>query len=385
MPAFKVAVIAGDGIGPEVMAEGLRTLSAAAKATSLDIETVKFSCGAARLKARGDPWDEGSYEFCETEADAIVFGAVGLPGVPNPKGKRGSVILSLRKGLDLYANVRPVRLLKGVPILVSGRGIDAWRPGDVDLVIVRENSEGLYHDKMLEVTEGKVPKKGEGKATGEKAVDTRCITKAASNRIIRFAFETACERGGAPSDRERSVTCVDKSNVLDGCKMFESVFHEVATSYPDVEARHAYIDAFQLEMLTRPGNVDVVVTTNLFGDIMSDLAAIMQGGLGMAPSANIGDRKGLFEPVHGSAPDIAGKGIANPTAMVLSVAMMLEWLGKARKDKRASKAAHIVREAVAGHYATMPGPEGLTPDLGGTARTKDLGDAFVERIKALTK
>lgn len=358
----------GDGIGPEVMTHALKALKALGEKHSVQLKVIETQCGSGYFKKTGREWPEGALDICK-EADAIILGAVGIPGVVMPDGKTPSskVIFGLRLGLDLYANVRPVKLYPNVKHDVSGHFRRIW--DSVDFVIVRENTEGAYAPVSgnLEVGNQK-----------ERRVDNRLITRKGSERIARFAFGLARTRNGSPLDGKRRVTCVDKSNVLAGCRLFRGVFDEVATHYPGIERDYAYIDAITQWLVRRPGFYDVVVTTNLFGDILSDLAATLQGGMGMAPSANIGDKHAMFEPVHGSAPDIAGKDVANPIAMLLSTKMMLEWLGERKNDEALLECATDIESAV---VKVLNEGDVLTPDLGGKSSCTDLGQEITKRLK----
>ena len=219
------------------------------------------------------------------------------------------------------------------------------------MVIVRENTEGLYS--------------GIGERTRERATDLRVITQRASERVIRRAFEISRERGkGAPADGKKRVTCIVKHNVLQGCRLFLDVFRTVGKDYPDIEQDVAIVDAFAMFVLTQPERYDVCVTTNMFGDILTDLASVLQGGMGMAVGCNVGDENAMFEPIHGSAPPLAGKDRANPMAMLLATAEALGWLGKRHADDRLLRARRVIDEAVAKLIARG---EPLTADLGGTA------------------
>jgi 3-isopropylmalate dehydrogenase len=236
----------------------------------------------------------------------------------------------------------------------------------IDYVILRENTEGLYASRGAGVRVG-----------GHVATDTLVVTRAGTARICRQAFEVARRRSGAPLDGRRRVTCVDKSNVLKSFAFFREVFDEVATDYPEIETDHVYVDAMGAYLVQSPMRFDVVVTENMFGDILSDLAAATAGGLGMAPSADLGEHAGLFQPSHGTAPDIAGKGIANPLATILSAGLMLDWLARRHGDEAAATAARRVESAV----ATVLSAGGvLTPDLGGTASTLAVGDAVAAAL-----
>jgi len=231
---------------------------------------------------------------------------------------------------------------------------------------MRENTEGLYASR------------GAGVQVGEHAaVDNMVITRPGTARIVRYAFRIAERRRGAPEDKARRVTCVDKANVLKSMAFFRQIFYDVAREFPGIQTEHAYVDAMTMFMVRRPLHYDVVVAENMFGDIISDLAAGTVGGLGMAPSADVSDTYGLFQPSHGTAPDIAGKGIANPIAQILSAGMMLEWLAERRKDGQAGKAAQAIDAAVG---ATLWDPRYHTADIGGRAATGAVGDAVASRI-----
>jgi 3-isopropylmalate dehydrogenase len=350
------------------MTQALRVLQVLGERHSVDLEFIEIPCGAAYFERTGMEWPEGTMETCK-ESDAILLGAVGKPGIVMDDGRTPSskVIFGLRLGLDLYANVRPVRLYPNVRHEVSGEFRRVW--DDVDMVIVRENTEGAYAPIRENLDEGD---------QRDASIDKRLITRKGSERIIRFAFELATTRSGNPLDQRKRVTCVDKSNVLAGCRLFREVFDEVAARYPVVERDYAYIDAFTQGLLRKPEFYDVVVTTNLFGDILSDLASTLQGGMGMAPSGNIGNKHAMFEPVHGSAPDIAGKDIANPVAMMLSTKMMLEWLGDKIENHTLIKCARDLESAV---VDVLKEGAVLTPDLGGNSTCTEVGEEIVKKSK----
>jgi len=377
---YRIAVLPGDGIGPETIAEAVKVLRAATEVISgLELSFTEFPCGGRYYMETGREWPEEAEAFCRGEADAILLGGVGWersPGEPvrRPDGQLAgaSVVLGLRAELDLYANVRPVQLYPGVHTPLAGRS-----PGDLDFVVVRENTEGLY-----------APLRGTLKRGGvdELAVDVRVITRRGAERVSRFSFELAKSRGrGAPEDGKLRVTCVDKSNLLEGCQLFRRVFQEVAEGYPEVEADYAYVDAWTLWCLRRPSYYDVVVTANMFGDIISDLGAALQGGLGMAAGGNIGDRHAMFEPVHGSAPRLAGKGRANPIASILAGKMMLEWLGWRHGDQRCLEASQAIEQAVVAvlregrvrTYDLCVGPYGEVPP----STTEQVGTAVAQTLK----
>jgi 3-isopropylmalate dehydrogenase len=365
---YNIAVLPGDGAGKEVIREAVKVLEVCMKAQKFRFKFTEIPCGAQYYKENGREWDGNAFEACR-KADAILLGAVGLPGVrlDNGQSAGSGVIFSLRFGLDLYANVRPTKLYPNVRHKVHDSYRKVWEK--VDFVIVRENTEGLY------VPAGGTLSRG---GTDEMAVDTRIITRKGSERVARYAFELARGRNGALSDGKRRVTCVDKGNVLKGCQLFRNVFEEVSSGYPEIRAECAYVDAFALSVVREPERYDVVVTSNLMGDILTDLAAALSGGLGMAPSGNIGDRHAMFEPVHGSAPDIAGKDVANPVGAVLSAGMMLSWLGKRESDRRLSAASCSIERAVTRVLGTG---RTMTRDIGGNAGCAEMGDDVAREIE----
>lgn len=364
---YKIVVLPGDGVGAEVVPEAVKVLKAAEEVTSgLSLEFQEFECGAGYWLKTGkrQEWPPEALPACE-EAAAVLFGAVETE-MTKPDGKRlgAEIVFGLRFGLDLYANVRPVKLYSGVQCPVVGK-----TSKDIDFVIVRENTEDLYSGIKGALTRG-----GET----ELAVDVRVVTRKGAGRVIKYAFGLCKARKGAPMDGKHRVTCVDKSNVLRGCILFRNVYNRVAQGYPEVEKDYAYIDAFMQWMIRRPEFYDVVVTTNMFGDIATDLAAVLQGGMGMSPAGNIGEKHAMFEPIHGSAPRIAGKNLANPIASILSAKMMLEWLAQTRKDEAPKRAAEKIEKAVE-HVLT----EGRirTYDLGGKSSTTDVGNAIAEAVR----
>jgi len=336
---MRVAVIRGDGIGPEVVDSALRVLKAAAAKYGLVIELAEVEAGDSALSKYGEAMPSRYWGVIET-SDAILKGPVGESA--------GEVVVKLRRGLDLYANIRPARVYPGVKALRDG----------VDLVIVRENTEDVYV-------------RAEYMITSDVAVALRVISRRASERIARVAFELAKSRRG-------KVTVVHKANVLtvsDG--LFRSVAREVASRYPNVKVDEMYIDSAVMDMVRRPQDFDVILTTNLYGDILSDIAAYVTGSIGLAPSANMGDSKAMFEPVHGAAFDIAGKGIANPTATILCASWMLKWWGSRVGDGKYTTAGNAIEKAV---LDTLSSGAKLTPDLGGNATTAEFADEVIKRI-----
>ncbi|MEC7197997.1 MAG: isocitrate/isopropylmalate family dehydrogenase, partial [Candidatus Thermoplasmatota archaeon] len=330
------------------------------------------------------------FEICRDESDAILLGAIGWPEARLPNGDvaGGEVILGLRSGLDLYANVRPVKLYDGVHHKVHGVYKEVWRSSLVDLVMVRENTEGLYHSLLRRMAQSAVGKKDEKLIIekfpgleGEVRWDPRPISRAGSERIHKFCFDLA-ERRSAKLGVPQSVTCVDKSNVLRGCQLFRSIFREIAESYPQIGAKEAYIDAFTMWLVRDPEDLDVVVLPNMFGDIATDLASVLQGGMGMAASANLGDKHMMFEPVHGSSPKHAGKNRVNPIAMLSSLQLMLENLSLRHDDPLLDKYGNILQQAISQHLSS-DGPK--TYDIGGTGTTSEVGDAIADRVRTLLK
>ena len=369
--SHKIALLAGDGIGPEVMREGVKVLKAVQDRFGVSFEMTPYPCGGEHYLKTGDEWPDGAFDACKA-ADAILLGAVGHPDARLPNGDLAGagVIFGLRFGLDLYANVRPTKMYAGVRHKIHDAFSEVWKPGKVDFVIVRENTEGLYTPARGFLRRGGIE---------ELAVDSRVITRKGSERVIRYAFEIAKRRHGAPKDGKHRLTCIDKSNVTAGCQLFRRVYDELSARYPTVERDYAYIDAFTQWMIRNPEFYDVAVSTNAFGDIATDLASVLQGGMGVAAGGNIGDRHAMFEPIHGSAPKHAGQDKVNPIAMILAVQMMLAWLADRKGDKALAEAAVAVDAAVASVLA-----EGkvLTYDLGGSAKCSQVGDAVVEVLRA---
>jgi len=370
----EIVLLPGDGTGPEVMREAVKVIEAVESTFGLKFDKVSYPMGGEHWLATGEEWPEGTFEACKA-ADAILLGAVGHPDAVLPSGDLAGigVLFGLRFGLDLYANVRPTKLYPNVRHKVHDGFKQVWEPGKVDFVIVRENTEGLYTPTRGFLTRGGVD---------ELAVDARIITRKGAERVVRFAFELAKTRNGAPGDGKQRVTCVDKSNVTAGCRLFRKVYDEVASGYPQIQRDYAFIDAFLQWMTRSPESYDVAVTSNMFGDIATDLAAVLQGGMGMAAGGNIGDRHGMFEPIHGSAPKHAGKDVVNPTAMVLATQMMLDWLGRKKGDKSLIAAAETVERAV---EAVLKEGQALTYDLGGKAKCSETGTAIASAVKKLGK
>jgi 3-isopropylmalate dehydrogenase len=344
-----ICVLPGDGIGPEVIDATLPILQKVAK---LDFET--YPAGAQHYKKTGDALPEATFQAAKA-ADAILFGAMGWPEIRYPDGTEIAPQLDLRFRLELYAGVRPCRAIPGIPLPLA----DA-RAKEIDLVVVRESTEGLFASRGKGVVEA-----------DREARDTMVITRKGSERVHEFSFRLAARR------RKKLVTCVDKANVFTSMAFLRKVFYEVAKRHPGVRANHHYIDATALDMVRRPWDFDVMVTENMFGDILSDLTAALVGGMGMAPSGDIGDEHALFQPCHGSAPDIAGQGKANPTACILSGAMMLDWLAERSGKAELAQAARRIERAVDEVFAS-----GKTRpfDLGGKAGTREIRDAVLSNL-----
>jgi 3-isopropylmalate dehydrogenase len=320
---YKIAVIPGDGIGAEVVREGLKVLEVACRAEGVSYETVSFDIGGERYLRTGETLPESVLDELR-RFDAIYFGAIGHPDVPPGVLERG-ILLKLRFALDLFVNLRPVKLYPGVETPLKGK-----TPEDIDFVVVRENTEDVY---ALEGTSF------QPNTENEVAIQPAIYTRRGTERVIRYAFELAVRRAkerGKPA----KVTLVDKANVMTvGHGLWRQVFVEVAKEYPDVETEALYVDAAAMEFVLHPERFQVVVTTNLFGDILTDLGAAIQGGIGIAPSGNIHPGKvSMFEPVHGSAPTIAGKGLACPLAAILTAALMMEHLGETKVAQRIEEA-----------------------------------------------
>lgn len=356
--AFRIAVLPGDGIGHEIMPPTLELLQAAADRAggfALDFETL--DAGAGVYRETGTAMPDAVLERARA-ADAILLGAMGLPDVRYPDGREITPQIDIREILGLYAGVRPVRTFPGLPVpLADPRG------RQLDFVLIRESTEGLFAARTT-------PDRGADQAT-----DTMRITRAACERLFAFTFGLAGERqaGGAPG----RVTCVDKANVLGSMGFFRDLFMAEAAAHPDLTADAVYVDAMALTFLRNPWDLDVLVTENMFGDILSDAGAGLMGGLGFAPSADIGDDHAVFQPCHGTAPDIMGQGKANPTAMFLSAAMMLDWLGRRHGVGAAVEAGALVTAAVEAAYT----PGALHPfETGGRDGLRQITDAVMAAL-----
>jgi len=340
MTGYKIALIPGDGIGPELTETTLKVLEAVQNKFDLNLNIVEAEAGDKCFEKRGVALPEDTVETIKN-SDACLKGPVGETAA--------DVIVKLRLMFDLYANLRPVKAYPSVPSL---------RP-DIDFIFVRENTEGVY--RGLEFV-----------LSPDVAVCLRVITKKGSERIAKKAFEIARRR-----NKKKRVTAVHKANVMRvTCGLFAETCREVAKQYPDITFDEQYVDATAMRIIKAPQDFDVIVTTNMFGDILSDEAAQLVGGLGMAPGANIGDDFALFEPVHGSAPTRVGKHTASPCSMILASQMMFDWLGEQHGDSKCAAAAEAIEDAV---VATLK--KGVTvPDFGGKAKTLEVGEAIAEEI-----
>lgn len=347
----RIAVIPGDGIGPEVIGEAVSTLRAVQNLYGFELSYTSFDWGAENYLSTGVTLPDDALQMLAAEYDAILAGAFGDPRVRDNK-HAADILLGMRSGLDLYINLRPIKLIDERLCPLKAR-----KPADVNFVVFRENTEGMY------VFVGGNFKRN---SADEIAVQEEINTRKGVERIIVAAFEYARQH-----NRKR-VTMSDKSNVLTyGHDLWQRTFKEIAAGYPDIEANHLYVDVLTMWMALDPGRFDIIVTNNLFGDIVTDLGAALQGGLGMAASGNIHPgRVSLFEPVHGSAPQFAGKNVSNPIAAILSAAMMLDYL---ELEEAAAGIERAVESAVRSGETTA--------DIGGSLSTTEAGDAIRKYLK----
>ncbi|MEM9940663.1 MAG: isocitrate/isopropylmalate dehydrogenase family protein [Planctomycetota bacterium] len=352
MSNFNIAVLPGDGIGPEVTGQAVSVLQTACRLfDELHLEFTEHSVGASEYLKNGNPLPESAFEACE-KSDAVLLGAMGLPDVRWPDGKEMTPQIDLRERLDLYFGIRPIYLYHA-----NDSPLKKYQAGEIDFVIVRENTEGLFSARLSQ-TESE-----------DEVRDIMRITRHASQRIIKGAFDLA-------GQRRKKVTLVDKANVLPSMVFFRSIFDEIAADYPDIETDRVYVDAASLFLVQCPHEFDVLVTENMFGDILSDLGAGLIGGLGMAPSGDIGKQCAVFQPSHGTAPTIAGRGIANPIATILSGAEMLRWLNT-EFSNRAAQTIYAATKSVLLH------PENRTPDMGGKLTTQQMGEKICQAMENL--
>jgi 3-isopropylmalate dehydrogenase len=379
--AFHIAVLPGDGIGVDVTREAVRVLRAVeSRLTGVRFVLQEHSVGAGEYLRSGNPLTAAALDGC-AKADAVLLGAMGLPSVRWPDGREMTPQIDLREMLDLYAGPRPIKLYHANDTPLKGYGSGGFPAAEletegrlssrpvveeatpaagkpplrtIDFVIVRENTEGLFSARLST------------NPSDDEARDVLRLTRRGCERVIRFAFELARKR-------RRHCTLVDKANVLPSMVFLRRIFDEVAAQYPDVQTDRVYVDAMALFLVRKPEAFDVIVTENMFGDILSDLAGGLVGGMGMAPSGDIGDDCAVFQPSHGTAPDIAGKGIANPVATILSAAMMLEWLG----HEQTMRGAKRIEAAVQRVFAD---PTNRTPDMGGKLTTSELTDLIIAAL-----
>lgn len=356
MTTFSIVVFDGDGIGPEIMAPTIEILrQIASRSSAFDLTFNNLPAGAGHYRDHGVALPPSSIAQAR-ESDAILLSAMGLPDVRYPDGTECVPQVEIRMELDLYAGVRPVFVQPGQNVPLKSE-----RVTEIDFVLVRESTEGLFSPA------------GKSVVTETEARETMVITRAVSEKLFDFAFRLAQNR--QKNGRGKGlVHCVDKANVFPALAFFRKIFEERAAHFPEIAAKTAYVDAMALWMVQRPWDFDVLVTENMFGDILSDLGAGIMGSLGLAPSADIGDDHAVFQPCHGTAPDIVGQGIANPLAMILSAAMMLEWLAETHPIPALQKAGEDLRRAVSD---VLVAQTALTPDLGGTANTNQVAEAVL--------
>lgn len=350
MKSFNIVVLGGDGIGPEVCDQAVRLIETIGPSLAdVKLNLQPHSIGVGEYLNSGEALPETAFAACQA-ADAILLGAMGIPSVRYPDGTEIAPQLDLRERLQLFGGVRPIRLYHGDDTPLKNYGA-----GEIDFVILRESTEGLFYGR-----------KAVADLDADYSSNEMRITRKGAERVCRMAFEIARQR-----NRKKKVSLIDKANVLSSMVYFRSIFEAVAKEYPDCEADYVYVDASTLFMVRHPEMFDVMLTENMFGDIISDLGAGLVGGMGMAPSADIGDDAAVFQPSHGSAPDIAGKGIANPVAMLLSVALMLDWLD----HEETRRAARAIETAVSDVFKT---PSNRTGDMGGSLSTTAMADLIID-------
>jgi len=357
---FHVCTLPGDGIGPEVTSPACNIVRAAvARVGGLSVVFDEKPAGAQHYRDTGDALPAQTMDACR-KADAILLAAMGLPHIRYADGTEISPQIDLRMELELYAGVRPVKSVPGVPGPLGDP-----RARDLDFVLVRESTEGLFASK------------GKGTVVNDAcATETLVVTRRNCERLFDFCFKLAEQRKS--DGKSGRLTLVDKANVFSAFAFMRAIFAERSAQYSDIDAGYAYVDATALDMLRKPWTFDVLVTENMFGDILSDLGAGLIGGMGMAPSADIGDTHAVFQPCHGTAPDIAGEGKANPTAMILSAALMLDWLGRTHDNVPARNAARLIEHAVGQAFLR----DGLKPtELGGPDGTDQIASAMLRVLE----
>ena len=359
---YQIALLPGDGIGPECMDATHSVLSKMVDfIDGLDLAFASHHAGAELYRETGETLPQSVLEDC-LAADAVLLSAIGLPDVRRPDGTevQPTMMVGLRRALNVHSALRPVKLYPGAPCALRDSG-----PG-IDFVVIRENLEGLFASFG-----------GGSKVGNEVATDTLVVTRQGTSQVADYAFRLAARRQGRPVDGKKKVTCVDKANVFRSLAFFREVFFDVAANYPDIESEAVYVDAMSLYMVQNPWDFDVLVMENQFGDILSDLGAGLVGGLGLGPSGEIGEDHALFQPSHGTAPQIAGQNIANPMATILSAAMMLDWLGDKHDDDVCIQSANRLEQAVA---SVLKDGDVRTPDIGGTSSTTDVAKAVVDTL-----
>ena len=361
MKKFTIALMPGDGIGREIIPPCYDLLrEAAAKTGGFTLESVTVEAGAAYYQKTGDGFPEAHFELAKN-ADAILLGAMGLPDVRYPDGREIAPQLELRDRLDLYAGVRPVKVYPGIPPVLASENYP-----EIDFVLVRESTEGLFAFRT------------QGTIEGDVAREVLQITRKGCERVFDFSFRLAQRRKGRGG--KNLVTCVDKANVFRSFKFYRDIFAEKANNWPDVAMDYCYVDAMAMNMVKRPWEYDVLVMENQFGDILSDLGAALMGGLGMAPSADIGDNHAVFQPCHGSAPDLMGQDKANPLAAFLSGVLMLDWLADRHDCPEAANAATLLEKAIAD---TLASGSVMPFEFGGTTGTREMTNAVRKTLSSM--
>ncbi len=353
MTEFKLTLLPGDGIGPEVVAQAVRVLQEITRISGTVFKTEEQLIGGCSIDQFGTALTDETLAVCQ-KSDAVLLGAVGGPKWDNPDAKvrPEQGLLALRKGLGVFANLRPVKVH---PALVGSSPLKPEKLAGVDMIVVRELTGGLYfgQPKGREIVDGH-----------ERAVDTLVYTDEEVRRVVRMAFRLA-------QKRSKKVTSVDKANVLESSRLWRKITIEVAKEFPDIALDHVLVDTASMRLITSPANFDVMVTENMFGDILTDEASVLAGSMGMLPSASLGDGvAGLYEPIHGSAPDIAGRGIANPIGTILSAAMMLRY--SCNMEKEAALIEKAVDQTITAGFRTA--------DLGGALSTTQMGDEILKRM-----
>ena len=357
---YTLAILPGDGIGNEITEPCLELMHIACERVGgITLNMNTLAAGATTFKETGEALPESTVEQARS-ADAVLLAAMGDPNVRYPDGTEITPQVELRFKLGLYAGIRPVRTIPGVPVPLADKR-------NIDFVLVRESIEGLFAPDAKGTQEG-----------DERATETLVVTRNVSEKLFHATFKL-WEKRRAQNRGINKVTCIDKANVFGAFVFFRKIFYEIAQNY-SAPTDHAYVDAMAMYLITRPWDFDVMVTENIFGDILSDQAAALIGGMGYAPSADIGDEHAVFQPCHGTAPDIVGKGLANPTAMFLSGAMLLDWLADKHQDEQAFKAAHLMEQAVFKAFAIG---KLQTCELGGDSGLVDVHKAVQTALKSI--